>query len=187
MCARGLPHALRDEARDDLHVQDIARHDERPRRARGQLREAGDGLLRGDVETRNIDAEIFAEIGEGEGERVIGGRARRGADCGGVFLLVLVLGMKAGQGKAGQGRAGQGRAGRGLTVVDDYAGDAEDFLDFREGVDDVVGFGEVAGDVQLAVGALCLLYGARGDGNFVAARGEPSSRHGGRCLGLRRG
>jgi hypothetical protein len=116
VCARGLPRALRDKARDDLHVQDIARHDERPRRARRQLREAGDSLLRGDVETRNIDAEIFAEIGEGEGERVVGGRARRGADCG----VLLVLGMK----------AGQGRAGRGLTVVDDYAGDAEDFLDF---------------------------------------------------------
>ena len=101
MCARGLPRALRDKARDDLHVQDIARHDERPRRARRQLREAGDSLLRGDVETRNIDAEIFAEIfaeiGEGERERVVGGRARRGADCG----VLLVLGMKAGQGWTG--------------------------------------------------------------------------------------
>lgn len=83
MCARGLPRALRDKARDDLHVQDIARHDERPRRARRQLRETGDSLLRGDVETRNIDAEIFAEIGQGERERVVWGRARRGADCGG--------------------------------------------------------------------------------------------------------
>lgn len=97
MCARGLPRALRDKARDDLHVQDIARHDERRRRARRQLREAGDSLLRGNVETRNIDAEIFAEIGEGEGERVVGGRARRGADCG----VLLVLGMKAGQGWTG--------------------------------------------------------------------------------------
>lgn len=94
MCARGLPRALRDKARDDLHVQDIACHDERSRRARRQLREASDSLLRGDVETRNIDAEVFAEIGEGEGERVVGGRACRGADYG----VLLVLGMKAGQG-----------------------------------------------------------------------------------------
>jgi len=78
--ARGLSHALRDKTRDDLHVQDIARHDERPGRTRRQLREAGDSLLRGDVETRNIDAKIFAKIGEGEGERVVGRRARRGAN-----------------------------------------------------------------------------------------------------------
>jgi hypothetical protein len=101
VCARGLPHALRDKAWDGLHVQDIARHDERPRRARRQLREAGDSLLRGDVETRNIDAEIFAEIGEGEGERVVGGRARRGADCGGFIRT------------GNDGRAGQGWGGRG--------------------------------------------------------------------------
>ena len=76
MCAGGLPCALRDKARDDLHVQDIAGHNERPRRARRQLREAGDSLLCGDVETRNINAEIFAEISEGEGERGGRGRAR---------------------------------------------------------------------------------------------------------------
>jgi hypothetical protein len=60
------------------------------------LRETRDSLLAGHVETRHIDAEILAEIGEGEGEWVVGSRARRSADCG--VSLVLAMAMKARQG-----------------------------------------------------------------------------------------
>ncbi len=96
-------------------------------------------------------------------------KGRDNGSSGGGRVEALTTGSFISTGNEG---AGQGRAGRKFTVVDHNAGDAEDFFDFCEGIDDVDGVSEVAGNVQLAVGALCLLHRACSDGDFVAGAGE---------------
>lgn len=57
---------------DNCGVHDIPRVDERFRGGLGELGEAGGGLLRGDKGADRVDVEILVEVGQLEGERVVG-------------------------------------------------------------------------------------------------------------------
>ena len=59
-------------------VQDVPRVDERFRGGLGELGEASDGLLRGDEGADRVDVEILVEVGQLEGERVVGRIGGRG-------------------------------------------------------------------------------------------------------------
>lgn len=63
-------------------------------------------------------------------------------------------------------------SGRWHAIVDDNAGDAECLLHLCKGTDYIVGLSEVAGDVQLVVGAVGLLDGAGGKADLVALGGK---------------
>jgi hypothetical protein len=149
-----LTDALGDKFRENGDVQDIAGVDKGACSRRWKLCKARDGLLCGDKGTVDVDIRVATEVGQGEVEGVVGGGKVHGAGC-----------------DASVDRR-RHRGGRGLTIVDDDTGDAEHLLHLGKGIDNTVGVGEVARDVQLVVGAIGLLQRAGGEGDLVALGGK---------------
>ena len=143
-----------EKSRENGDIEDIAGVDEGTRGRCRKLCKAGDGLLRGDKGTMDVDSRVVTEVGKREGEGVICGGKVPGADC-----------------STSVGRRRHCRE-RGLTIVDDDTGDAENLIYLGKGSDNIFGLGEVARDVQLVVGAVSLLQGAGGEGNLVALGGK---------------
>lgn len=70
-----------EKSREDGDVQDITGINESARSRRRELCKARYSLLRSDKGTVDVDGRVATEVGEGEGEGVVGGSEVPGADC----------------------------------------------------------------------------------------------------------
>jgi len=156
-----LADAGGDKLREDGGVQDVASVDESSRSRLRKLRKACDGLLCGDKGTVDVDGRVALEIIEGDGKGVVGRGKLHRTGCDATLCVS----------RPAKETIGLRREGR-LTIIDDDARDAELALYLCENINDIIGLGEVARNVELVFGTVGLSQGAGGDGDLVALGGK---------------